>query len=50
MAQTNPKFEAVLTVRGIGHRDSERIAEEEGFDNLDDLGVMGKGQGMSEKW
>ena len=40
MAGIDPDIQAVFTVCGLHQEDSKRIAENEGFDNLDDLGVM----------
>ena len=40
MAAINPDVGAVFAVCGIGLQDSARIAGNEGFDNIEDLGVL----------
>ena len=40
MAAVNPDLEMVLTICGISQQNAGRIATNEGFVNLDDLGVM----------
>ena len=36
----DPEVEAVFNVCGIDNEDAKRIAQNEGFKSLDDLGVM----------
>jgi hypothetical protein len=44
MAQINPEVEVVFTLRGIGQRDSERIAE-----MAKGQGCLGNGERIAQK-